>query len=325
MNYTFLREYTPEELNINKQLVLNSITKLPFTLSFPINKLALEIEKENYGRAMNYALDFFEISTQYLSCILLINLIKIEKNLNIEKRQTSKIISKIDNKRPLSFGDWLNDIFNPLVAISISEMPDSAFVKALQSNLFVRNNNILLGYKKNASIVQIRNEYKGHSTTLSEEIYKGVIYTLEPRILKLLSALEVIHLWEFYSKDNNKIISHKGFESINDPEFDNNCHNYYIKTNEGKSFDLFPLVFRNDKNYIYVFQSLKEENISYISSNENAVTLISDIYNEHFDSKLQIIDPSFDISKDLNWDQIRQHCDKESLYFLDRIYREKKI
>ena len=61
--------------------------------------------------------------------------------------------------------------------------------------------------------------------------------------------------------------------------------------------DLFPLIFLNPQRHVYVFQSLKDENASYISSNENAITYISDALNEEIDTCFQNIIPSFDISR----------------------------
>lgn len=64
--------------------------------------------------------------------------------------------------------------------------------------------------------------------------------------------------------------------------------------------------------------------MSYISSNENAVTFIDDCWNEPFDRLMQRTSPAFDIAKELNWDQMREMMAAESSRFLGRVYREKK-
>jgi hypothetical protein len=104
---------------------------------------------------------------------------------------------------------------------------------------------------------------------------------------------------------------------------------YYIQTAQegdiaGDSIDLFPLVFSNEKKFIYVFQSLKEENIVYISSNENAITYIDDIWIDAFDKCMQQTLPQFDISKDLNWTEVRDFSEQASRKFIESAYKEKK-
>ena len=67
--YIFLNEYPEQEKTEFDQLLRSSIDQLPFTLASPIEKFVRHVEKEDYGRAMNCAIDFFEMSVQYLSCI----------------------------------------------------------------------------------------------------------------------------------------------------------------------------------------------------------------------------------------------------------------
>ncbi len=280
-----LREYGEAQAAANADLIRRSLSELPSTMSMPVASLIEQIGKENYALAMNHAIDFLEISVQYISCCLFSRLQEIEKDIDPSARPMRAIVDKIDTKRSLSFGDWVNDIFNPIVKAALKEMPDDALVQSIGRELFRKGANLLLGTKSDPSAVKIRNEYKGHSTTLSNEIYKDVVYTLEPHILNMLRAAA----------------------PIND-----------VRT------DMYPLVFRTREGYEYVFQSLKDEEIAYISSDANAVTLITDGLNAEFDAKLKKTTPAFDISKEMNWEELKTLADSESRRFLEKIYREKK-
>ncbi len=280
-----LREWDEGQLAVNSELLSRSIELLPATMSMPVVALMEQIGRENYALAMNYAIDFLEISVQYVSCCLFCRLQEVEKTLEPSARPMKAIVEKIDAKRSLSFGDWVNDIFNPIVKAALKELPDDKLVQSINKELFRRGSNLLLGTKTEPSVVKIRNEYKGHSTTLSNDIYKGVVYTLEPHILNLLRAAL----------------------PIKDAEV-----------------DMYPLVFTSKEGYEYVFQSLKDEEISYISSNSNAVTLITDRKNPDFDARMQRTLPSFDISKEMNWSEHKALMKAESRRFLDGVYKEKK-
>lgn len=342
--YTYLREWTAGEREKFDRLLAASIERLPFTLASPVGKAAAEVRRRNYGRAMNYSLDFFEISVQYLSCLLFALLQEAEADTDPAARKLARIVSKIDAKRPLSFGHWVSDLFTPLVQIAEQELPENPLVRSLATHVVTRRSNLLLGDRREPSIVQIRNEYKGHSTTLSEDIYRGVIYTLEPRILLLLEAMEPLQEWRFFSCESpGRIRLHNGISGRIGPTDDRTPEigHYYAampeteanpedgagpRTDTPQQFriDLFPLVLCNDKGYVYVFQTLKEESICYISSDENAVTLIDDCWNEAFDRRLQATSPAFDISKELNWDEMQALMAAHSAQFLERVYREKK-
>lgn len=329
--YIFLREYTDETAEKYISILSNHISQLPYTLSYPIYQAEEKIKSEQYGAAMNYVLDFFEISVQY-SSILLFAILKKEALTEAGAKILTAIINKIDTKRPLSFGDWVNDMFMPLMQAASSCLPEHPFVKSMNAHVCSKRKNILLGGKKDASIVQIRNEYKGHSTTLSEAIYKGVIYTLEERVMEMLKGLSSLSEYEFYTVDKERTLwSVKGITPAISPNEDitdlKPAHYYMVQKGTAGTtevIDMYPLIFMNDKNHIYIFQSLKDENVSYISSNENAQTYISDTLNDHIDLYFQEVVPSFDISKELNWDELKNCMYKESMSFMEQIYKEKK-
>lgn len=296
--YIFLQDYSLEISEQYSRLLSQHIENLPYTLSFPIYQATQKIKTEQYGAAMNHVLDFFEISVQYAS-ILLFFILKQKTTNNITHKVLCSVVNKIDNKRPLSFGDWVNDLFIPLLTTASIELPEHSFVKSMRMHVCSKHGNILLGGKKEASIVQIRNEYKGHSTTLSEEIYRGVLYTLEERVMKMLNGLSALSDYQFYAIDetgtawNLKSIETKALPSVPQHLHSPSPLHYYVyregPNDQAEITDLFPLIFLNPQRHVYVFQSLKDENASYISSNENAITFISDALNEEIDTCFQNI------------------------------------
>ena len=129
-------------------------------------------------------------------------------------------------------------------------------------------------------------DLKGHSTTLSESIYAEVVDMLLPRAEKWIAALQPLQ--------------------------------DYVPEN------LEPLVRHDSQGHEYVFQSLKEESVSYISVDEDALTYIGEDFNEAFDAWMQTLVPSFDISKDLNWEEYVCLTHGVSARYLERIYAQKK-
>lgn len=273
-------------------------TTLPISLAHPLAQYRLEREKGVYSKAMNYALDFFEVSAQYLSIILL-GLVRDAQET--PHPQAVFVVNKIDTKRPLSFGDWTNDILPKVVLAAKDVLPEEPLTQALLK-VATSKRNLWLGSKKEKSLVQIRNEYKGHGTTLAESIYEEVVGQIEERVEELANVISVLS--EYKEEPENNF--------------------FWLTTPDGRQVDLFPLIHQSEKGYIYVFQTLKEEEISFISSDEHAVTIISDKLNINFDAWMQAIVPAFDIAKDLNWSELRQCMATYSQEYLDHMYAEKK-
>lgn len=208
------------------------ISQLPFTLSYPIEQAATAIEKQQYGKAMNHLIDFFEISAPFCSFVFLRLLQQASTNNAAILPALRQFVDKIDNKRPLSFGDWLNDLLTPLIAAAAKHMPQSSLTKSFCDNIYIKRRNILLGSKTSASIVQLRNEYRGHSTTLSEEIYRQVVEQLIPRTQSMLNAIMPLANCSYViNRDCYKISSDA--------------------TNEQPAFtiDLYPLVFCDENDF----------------------------------------------------------------------------
>lgn len=271
---------------------------LPFSLVHPLEQYRLQRAEGVYSKAMNYALDFFEVSAQYLSIVLLAMVRHAEQSPH---PQAVFVVNKIDTKRPLSFGDWVNDILPKVVLAAKEVLPDEALTKALLA-IATSKRNLWLGSKKEKSLVQIRNEYKGHGTTLAESIYQEVVEQIEERVEELARVVDVLAQYPEQPEDGQ----------------------FHIATPNHGPVDVYPLLHRSAKGYPYVFQTLKEEEISFISSDEHAVTTITEQYNAAFDAWMQAIVPAFDIAKDMNWSELRHCMAHYSQDYLNHMYAEKK-
>lgn len=325
--YTYIKEYSAAETEQLDMLVDRAISSLPYTLSAPISHIYSEIEREDYFKAMSHMLVFFEISVQYLSIVLL-QMTRVSSTS--EARSTAEgFVRKIDEKRPLSFGDWTNELLTPLMSIAEKENSSSMLVQALCRSIFVKHVNLLTGSKKEKNIVRIRNEFRAHAAVFSNEIYKEVLISLEARFLAMLQALEPLTYADFVAiAANGDMLLMNGLDPMvaNDIEIPSpQKGHYYIKSRiDGTVTDLYPLVLINSSNFVYVFQTLKENSVAFISSNENAITFSTEEYNDDFDRNLQGILPSFDIARTPNWDEMKQLIKAESASFLSRVYKEKK-
>ena len=58
-------------MNQNLCKTPSQLTTLPFTLSHPISAAAQAIEAQQYAKAMNHLIDFFEISAPFCSFVFL--------------------------------------------------------------------------------------------------------------------------------------------------------------------------------------------------------------------------------------------------------------
>lgn len=300
----YLNNYTAEETAQYEKLVNFSIERLPYTLSSPIKRIMFDVNNHQYSRAKDHMLDFMGVSISFVSFILFRLLQRKHKQNPQIQKALEDFIRKIDQKRPLSMGDWLNDLFNPLMLTSIKFLPDIQLIKSFQSFIFDKRKNILLGDKNTPSIVQIRNIFKGHAMSLSEEINRGVVKDLEPRLFRLIQALQPLTACSY----------------------DIGLDRYLIcfKENGGVTIDLYPMVFADANDFRYVFQTLIGEQANYVSSNENALPITTEGKNSAIDQSFQEIMPSFDISKELNWMEMKNCMRQESLRYLGKVYTEKK-
>ena len=262
---------------------------LPETLYRPLAEAIRLRDKGDWYRSMIHLLDFLETGAAYASIVLLGLFRKESLKEGLPAPQpVLEAVNRIDMKRPLSFGDWVNSILTPLALEASKSFPDNPFVKNL-SNAISNRRNVFIGRKEEKSLVQIRNDYKGHATLLSDKVYQPVVEILFPRAIQFAEALD-------------------GIQSC------------------GLDLpgDLFPLIHRTEEGHEYVFQTLKEEQVSFLSTDENALPVHTDVLNHAFDRWMQCLLPSFDIAKDLNWAELTAIMKTESEAYMADIYSQRK-
>ncbi|MDR3046436.1 MAG: hypothetical protein LBU51_02325, partial [Bacteroidales bacterium] len=239
----------------------SALESLPSTLSIPLKTIADKIEKKNYAEAFDCLLKFFEMSVQYLSCILFLQIQKKDRyNDTLEK-----VVIYIYCKPSLSFGDWVNAIFRGLCKESRKLLPEHPLIKPLTEKTVKA---ILDG---EPDLVKIRNK-KAHGTILSDTECQEKINALKPRFDAMLTLLQPLQQWDYLTCCQQENISLKGCNTPCSIESSHNLEelHYYIRFSEEDLFDLYPLICHEEK-FVYVFQTIKRGGgIGYISSDENA-------------------------------------------------------
>lgn len=340
--FTYQRDYSQQEKIELDHLLQSSIDRLPNTLASPLVKYTRQIEKENYDSAVNFAIKFFEISVPYLSCILIALIQKKEESSSFsEKHNKMKdAIKLIDDKRPLSFGDWVQSIFFPLLKAASDRIPDEQLIINLNKYLKISKGDILRGggSENEPGIVKLRNDMAHGGAELPEEDCKKMLDTMEQRIISMLKALKPIQEWKYFSlrekiEDNRiKVNLLNGCDSNKEETFETAQtleprHYYVCQSNiepEQQTFiDVFPLIFCEEKNDVYVFNTITKgvDEISYISTTRK---LTNDSLNKELNKRLQRTVPKFDVAKELNKDEIREFTINASQKFLEHTYKEKK-
>lgn len=262
---------------------------LPPTLSTPLESASGSFQNGNWFRALNYLLDFIETGVAYASIVLLALYRKNALSTGVPAPEAVlNVIRRIDVKRPLSFGDWVNDILAPLSDVAARQLPDIEFAKSVAA-VAGRKKNIFLPSKGDMGVVQIRNRYKGHGTTLSDVHYQEVVRQLAPRAELFAQALSSMA----------------------------NCGIDFSK-------DLYPLIHHSEAGYEYVFQTLSDESVSFVSTDENALALNTTALNADVDAWLQVLLPSFDIAKELNWNELVTAMHETSQAYMADVYSQKK-
>lgn len=303
---TLVNSYEESQSEAFRSLVESSAEGLPYTLAHPLKQLYSTIGQANYAKAKDYLLELFELSAQYLSVVLLSLLREhVSGQDSVDAKELSRLASvarKIDTKRPLSFGDWCNDILPPLTESLLKLIPQSPLAVSL-SRRTTSKHNLFVGGKNEISIVYLRNHYKGHGTMLTDEKYHELLVGAEPRLMQLLEALSP--LW--------------GCTNLHQDS------HFWVEGSLGVSkIDLFPLVFADSRDYVYLFQSLNDEKAYYVSANEQAEALLTADNNPSIDAFFQVFEPSFDVAKRRNWTEWTSVLSAASNRFLQGVYREKK-
>ena len=308
----------------HKEFDLDKIKLLPSAFAFSLERFVISLEEGKYWNALNDALYVFEISSQFVSCLLIALLQEKSQKSTQEgslSRRLKSIIKILDDKRNLSTGDWVESIFVPILETAGEDLKDEQFIKSLYELCCKANhrNNPFLSCKEfPLGIASIRNTIK-HDMRLAEDIAAKRLeeYMIPKRLALLVKAFTPLQEWSFFSSSDIAEKEAKKFilndQSPKDASLLEFKENHYYAYRQGRNgsetilVDLFPLVFCNEGNIVYIFQTLtKNERINYVSSNQYAERIHIDKLNGAFNARLQQILPQFDISRNLNLVEIQE-------------------
>ena len=198
----FLHPYSPDDQELFDYQLRKAYQDYPYSIISILGSYEEYLAEQNYLRAFRRYLDFFEISVQYCSSVML-SILKHRKVIFDETLQ--QVSAKIVEKE-LSTGDWVNSIFLVLLKKANELIPDDKLITSLYDTLMDSKGNILLGWSSKKeeeykSLPYFRNTYYGHDSSLSETIYKDVLAKIEPRIFVMLQAMAPLGKYTTFTVD----------------------------------------------------------------------------------------------------------------------------
>ena len=341
-DFNFLHTYPPAEAARLERLWSSSIDLLPSTLAIPLKKFTEHLATAEYDRATRYALSFFELYVQYLACLLITLIQKADLAANVTNppapRAIQKALQALDDKRPLSLGNWVDSLLLPLLQEANSAIPADPLFSGLKKGRLYQE----LTGKNPPKLAEIRNIYT-HQISLSAqttELYQKLLgEVVEPKLTALLDAATPLWEWSFFAcrqvvepKREYRVSPQKGWAPAGELLLKTNqpleVFHYYFCQGELTAtppvcLDLFPLVWSDESEAIYVLHSLeKYEKVSYTASDGQPLT--ADRWNQALDARLQPTLKTFSVAKELNLAEIVAFADKSVRSFLDRAYQDKK-
>jgi hypothetical protein len=332
----FLHPYNPDDQEIFDYQLRKAYQGFPYSIISVLSGYEEFLNEKNYMRAFRRYIDFFEISVQYCSSLML----SILKHENITFDETLQQVSVKIVEKELSTGDWINSIFLVLLKKSMEMLPDDKFINSLHDSLDEPKGNILLGWssKKDEeykSLPYFRNTYLGHDTSLSENIYKDILTRIEPRIFVMLKAMAPLAKYCTFSVDKvvddesekkkytvkllkgiatgekirirtkEKLLESKYYLVRHELEFDD-------EVQAGEIIAITPFVIylpylanNDEQKTTYLFQSVKAGNLRkmiYISPNIDAVRKETELFKDLFMAFLEetlgksIVDGKYNIA-----------------------------
>lgn len=124
--------------------ILAKSARLPLTMSQPVVAGCKALERGDYKESLIRILDFFEMSVQWLNCYML----SLAASNHITGVGVENAVKMIDRKRPLSFGDNVNEIFNPLLDALYRVIPEHPLLLGLTTNVKTKKRDIIVGSVK---------------------------------------------------------------------------------------------------------------------------------------------------------------------------------
>jgi len=186
----FLGDYPADELEMYEIQVEQAYEDFPYVIISVVRDYEENIMEREYAKAFKRYVDFFEISVQYCSSLIL----SLVKYKGIEFNETLQAVATKIVEKPLSTGDWINSIFIVLTKEAGMLIPDEPLIERLNTVLFEPKGNILQGWSSRKEeqykgIAWFRNTYLGHDTSLADDIYAEGLKLIEHRMFKLLEAM----------------------------------------------------------------------------------------------------------------------------------------
>jgi hypothetical protein len=198
----FLHPYSPDDQEMFDYQLRKSYKTYPYSIISVLAGYEHYLDEKDYLRALRRYFDFFEISVQYCSSVI----ISVLKHNNVEFDETLQQVSMKIVEKELSVGDWINSIFLVLLKKSKDLIPDDPLIMALLDSLSDSKGNILLGWSSKKeeeykSLPYFRNTYYGHESLLSEAIYKDILVRIEPRLFTMLQAMAPLGKYTSFTLD----------------------------------------------------------------------------------------------------------------------------
>lgn len=312
-------------------LLSSSIERLPFTMSNPLARAEQSRAESDYKEALTHLLDFFEMSVQWLNCYLLARMAPLAAGADAQTRKAlERVVRTIDMKRPLSFGDHVNELLQPLMLAALRLLPDDALVRSLSANVVSARFNILAGSARQIGVVKVRNDFKGHSTSLAQSFYQRAFDSLSSHLLAMLKGLEPLHTYSFYAADAaGCLLDARSRDEQLPPAagaaFAAEPGHYYVADASGAVCDVWPLAMLSADGYIFLFQTLKDESICYESSSQLVHRFETEDMNAALDVCLASVVPSFDVAREMNWQEILDAAAVHSRAYMMQVQKEKKF
>ena len=310
MENSIVASYSTERLVQIQTILTKAYTGFPASLILPVERYENALAVNDYFRALKNSIDFFELSVQFLTGVMITFL---NHDQALEDERLKKTLSGLFQK-PLSNGDWF-EIFKNIIEQSNEILPDEKIIRSLYNGLYRSNKR----EEFKDIYVTVRNTQLAHNTLKSNTIYKGILHKVEPWIWHLLELMLPLADYHFFTLDESFtfgsdtlhfISPDRGLAMLDSvsvkSDRDLKKHRYYISLNKIEEdccitahtcIEVPPFVIQqrffkqeNEQRHIYIFQSLKDNSlkrINFISAHEDANAHETDFFKDDFDDFIQ--------------------------------------
>ncbi|MCR5820967.1 MAG: hypothetical protein K6F94_08510 [Bacteroidaceae bacterium] len=297
--------------------------KLPFTLRFPLQKALEALDAANYDKAKNHQLDFIEMGVMWLTHLLFVMLSNEAEAAEVCAAHARLLV----RKRPLSMGDWVAAL-TPLLVAAEQILPEHPLVISLAENLLRgskrKRRNALLGDGKMPGPVTLRNTYKGHGVTRSDEKNRELTEKLQVYVDMMAAAVAPLQYATVEAPDLEADANAPVLKDESGP-----VRGYVLSFADGalsaESINMYPLFFHNSRGVPFILQTLMEGGLAqYLTSDADTDPQRTDLMNSAIDRRMKMVWPQFSVETTLTWEELCERLQGESTQYLNRVYKEKK-